>query len=783
MAVDIGDIFKTYARSVWHFLIANGQGCYIPVYQRPYAWDDNDILRLCADTLNGLHHLNIRRDTTSFIGTIIAIHDIRHRTMEPIYHNEVPEKVMTIIDGQQRISTAIMLNIALDNYIRRSMARFPSTRMVEPHFAWLEQRCNRLHAELEQTYRIDMTVGEGLHRYYPRVIRALADAWSAKAGQARYKSPIAKLIWDYIVFVESGSRKTFYFDPRDDTGETSGHSFIYGSFKVIRGQVQTMAESDAINLRDLLTVDNEEGTAFKSIFDVEVDDAAREYLLEEEEDRVHRQYKNICRALAFGGYFNRRTALTVVTARNEDDAFDMFDSLNTTGQLLTALETFVPKVIQAEGLAAYSGSLSKKYMDRVNDYLNVYSKAPKKESATVELLISFALAETGYKLEKNRHDQRWYLRNQYEQLGKAADGPELQRDFVRAMAAVAAFMKCVWWAEKSKVQRFEPFVVDDEDARVGLDLLKRMNHTIVVAPLSRFYQRAAEKKDVAEDTATFVSALKGTVAFSTLWRGAHGGTQNIDGHYRAIMEKGTGNDGERTRPLARRRSGESGTREPAVGEYKRALRRVLEEPGGIGTKNKWVERVCDRSIYSENATLAKFILFCAFDDAVPDASEAGQIKRGKKDVAPMLELKRWTAEEDFTVEHIAPKRLREGWDATIYARPETVDKLGNLSVLPRAVNSVISNRSWEVKRLMYRLLCADTNDESEAIKAELKDRLGKEGQELSTVADGVLSTAKHLGIYKSVALVGGPWTQETVERRTRRLAELAWDRISPWLYE
>ncbi|MYD69370.1 MAG: DUF262 domain-containing protein [Acidobacteria bacterium] len=783
MAIDIGDIFKTYARSVWHFLIANGQGCYIPIYQRPYAWADKDILRLCDDTLNGLRHLNVRRDTTSFIGTVIAIHDIRHRTMEPIYRNEVPEKVLTIIDGQQRISTALMLNIALDNYIRRSMAGFPSREMAEPPLAWLKEQCDRLHAALEGTYRIDMTVGEGPYQYYPRVIRALDDAWSAKAGQARYNSPIAKLIWDYIVFVESGNRKAFSFDPRDDNGDRRRYSFIDAAFKVIKKQVQSISESKEIDVRDLLSTDSEGNTAFQSIFDMEIDEAARDYLLADEEDLAHRRYRNICRAMAFAGYFNRRTALTIVTARNEDDAFDMFDSLNTTGQLLTALETFVPKVIQAEGLAKYSGSISKKYMARVEDYLGVYPKAAAKDAATMELLIAFALAETGRKLERNRHDQRWYLRNQYEQLGDGERGEEAQRDFVRAMADVATFLKNVWWAERSKVRRFVPLLIEDEEVHIGLDLLKRMNHTIVVAALSRFYRRAAEENESADRTATFVQALKATVAFSVLWRGAHGGTQNIDAHYRTIMERGVGSESDRTRPVARRGGGRSEVTEASGEEYRRALRRVLADPGSINGKEEWIEKMCKRGIYGENAMVARFLLFCAFDDAVPDPEEEGQVTRGKEDVAPMLGLKRWTAEEYFTVEHIAPRQAREGWDATIYAKPETIDKLGNLSMLPSAANSVISNRSWEVKRLMYRLLCADTNEESKAIKVELRDRLGSEGQELSTVADGVLTTAKHLGIYKSVALVDGPWTEETVERRTRRLAELAWDRISPWLYE
>ena len=35
----IEEIFSAGALSTWHFAIENGQGCYIPAYQRPYSWD------------------------------------------------------------------------------------------------------------------------------------------------------------------------------------------------------------------------------------------------------------------------------------------------------------------------------------------------------------------------------------------------------------------------------------------------------------------------------------------------------------------------------------------------------------------------------------------------------------------------------------------------------------------------------------------------------------------------------------------------------------------------
>ena len=76
--------------------------------------------------------------------------------------------------------------------------------------------------------------------------------------------------------------------------------------------------------------------------------------------------------------------------------------------------------------------------------------------------------------------------------------------------------------------------------KVAFDAIKRLDHTITIAPLARFYQRAVNisgpmKQSLTED---FIEAIKATAAFSMLWRGAKGGTANIDSHYRAIMRAG-----------------------------------------------------------------------------------------------------------------------------------------------------------------------------------------------------------------------------------------------------
>ena len=95
------------------------------------------------------------------------------------------------------------------------------------------------------------------------------------------------------------------------------------------------------------------------------------------------------RLLTFGRFFLRRVAVTMVIGKSEEYAFDMFEALNTTGEPLTAVETFKPRVIRAEGHSLYEESDSRQSMMEVESFLDRFDTAPARQTATAELLIPF----------------------------------------------------------------------------------------------------------------------------------------------------------------------------------------------------------------------------------------------------------------------------------------------------------------------------------------------------------------------------------------------------------
>ena len=775
MPKEIREIFVPEAKSTREFLIV---GCYIPPYQRPYSWDNKDILRLFEDVLNGIHQISHFSDTVSFIGTIIAIHDSEYHTVNPIYRTDVAPRVMTIIDGQQRICTIVMSNIVLHEYIRYSSKRFDKKN--ESHLTWIYEQCIQILSQLRDTYLIDQTTGDGNYCYYPRIIRSYKDVWSRKQNQAKYESPIAKLIWKYINFTESESSGKF----NSDLGQHNRYKSVNTAFRLIRKEISRICNFRTTKKESQNFVKNTEiNESFKGIWGIPLPPEVKTYVEEPTNDKHHKHFCYLLRLLIFARYLNDRIAITVVTAKNENDAFDMFDSLNTTGEPLTAFETFKPKVIEREGLSEYEGSDSHTRIVEIEEYLDRYTKAKQKQSATSDMLIYFALFESGTKLQKPSNYQRRYLHDKYDKLTRL-DNIEKNRSFVKSLATIASFLKNMWFVEEDTTPNFASLNIDDEEALIGFELLREIKHTITIAPLCRFYQHILEAEnelDRMQRKEEFVDAIKATVSFSVLWRGAMGNTRGIDSIYRDIMHPGIKLNNEFViSPLARCPNGKNGI--ASIANYKKALQLALKNKGKIDDKENWVDLASTIAVYDHSKPLTRFLIFCASDNTVPNKNNKGLLEKGKQGINPLLTLKQWNDEAFFTVEHVAPQSRAANWGnekySDIYADSKTIHTLGNLILLPKSENEILADKSWEHKKLMYSLLSVETEKEFNSLQPELPEV----GLNLSKKASEVLNNAKYLGLCKSIALCNEEWSLKTIEDRSRCLAALAWDRLENWLF-
>ncbi|WP_165832127.1 DUF262 domain-containing protein [Novacetimonas pomaceti] len=612
MSVQIDQIFTAAAQNIWQFLQTAGQGCYIPAYQRPYAWDYDNVDRLIEDAINGLRHIETRSNAISFLGTIIAIHDIRNVTVKPVFQSEVAPRVMTLIDGQQRISTAVMMNVALHHQIAQQQRRIENVKGEA--FDWLRQQARRAQVELYNTFVIDQTTGTPeVYRYYPRVIRAFDDVWSTKGSQAEYRSPIARLVWSYINHFEARKTEVFNYKVLDDDGNHDlQHDTIVDVFRYMRNKLNQLTGKNAAKFEfpDLQQIiPNDMFMSALWAFPAPV--SVKDYVTSHSDDKSYGIFSALMRSMVFHRYFNMRMALTIVTTRSEDDAFDMFEALNTTGEPLTAFETFKPKIIEAEGLAGYQETPSFKSVSRIEAYLDHFKKADDRQKATSELLIPYALSETGERLQKDLGDQRRYLRDYFDNLPSLID----KRYAVESLANMATLMRTAWTPQDAATQ-LEGFGTFDDETGFCFHALRALKHTIVLGALTRFYDdfRRAEGEARASKKADFAAAIRAITAFSMLWRGAFGSTENIDSIYRTIMREGLAS--EKILPLAHRPKQTHRPKHHELGAVSlHSLKRMLwwYLSHKFKDKDAWVKKAARTPIYSHSAVVTKFLMIVAIE--------------------------------------------------------------------------------------------------------------------------------------------------------------------------
>ncbi len=756
--MELRNIFNATPNSTWQVLCDSGVGFYIPPYQREYNWDRSHIDRLFEDIGHGLQLLVEKTDSITFLGTLIVID---RATLPNTDKSQLPNNVRLVIDGQQRLTTILLMNVCLHDEIRRRGAKFKNRD--ETAFKWLHYKAIEVENRLQKTFEEDMNWGEGKYQWYPRIIRAYEDQWSRLEEDAKYGSPIAAFVHDYSNHIRFGNSDKQYTGKDNQSDKTNSVSTNY---RIICSKLRALATGSSQDL-ELPTLDKVardvkfQDTILKAEFSGEV---CSILLNEGNED-----FKQLLRLILLANFLMERVTVTVVSAYNEDYAFDMFESLNTTGEPLTAFETFKPKVIEIEGLTQYKNSRSRTFMEPVENYLGQFKKAQERQNGTSQLLLPFALAETGEKLSKRHSDQRRYLRDQYDKWQTLGE----RHEFLQHLSHTAIFIEDAW---KKEDRAFESTAFPDHNVvLMCMDVLGKLNHEISIGPLVRFYSQIQLVPSDRQDTAVLEleKAVKTVTAFSTFWRGIGKTTGDLASQYRELMEKGF--DELENQAFCRCPKNGEALINLTADKLQAALRHVLENRAGVDSKDSWVELSSEKPIYKTSQSLARFLLFAAMHNTDEDTESLGLRVAGREGLLNILSWEKW--KEDLTVEHIAPQEPDQGsWPKPLYEKPDIVDCLGNLTLLPKAENSSFKNRPWPAKREMYSILSSSTPEALETRLVEAEDR----GIQLGASTENLLREGKYFHHLSAIPNTK-KWDEEFVQKRSRRLAELAWGNLAPWL--
>ncbi|MFA9459512.1 DUF262 domain-containing protein [Thiohalorhabdus methylotrophus] len=766
----VRQIFDANAQTVSEFLKTEGLGLFIPSYQRPYSWDQENIKRLFEDISYEANQIADGKVGLKFLGSVITIRVQDNRAIPAHQRLEAPGQVMSIIDGQQRLSTLLLINLILHDLIRKKMSSIASEEILGD---WILRAAREELSTLKRTLILDKEWAEDeIYRYYPRVIREIEDLWALERDYAKYRSPIASLIFNYVQELEGENRD--FFDVYEYWGDDLEDKYknIADNISIIKGIVRDVLEDNnedysLPNLEDF--VFQGDGQVAENFFGLDVPEGVEDYF-DRAPEGEKKEFRKMYKALMLSKLFNNSIAFTVVVTEIEDYAFDIFEALNTTGEPLTAYETFKPKVINEEGQLEYKHSPSKNALDWIEKYIDSFDSSNAKQKATTDLMIAFRLSWEGKRLSSHLNQQRKFLKSSYENRGTL----EGKRGFVFELARTSDYIRNCWNPPKGKVPCL-PETGDPQKRKEALfciEFLRNLKHDITIGPLSRFYAKflLSETESKYNSASEFFDAIKAVAAFSAIWRAAHSNTAQIDKQYRDLMEKGIS---EVVSPLSAINVSPT---EINIEDFKFALINLLHKKGSLDDKEIWVEKVKRNKIYKASQAVTRFILLTAGHDSIVDEGKPHLITKGRKGVFDWINIETWKNEEFLTVEHIAPQNNNGSWGSLIYS-DEAENRLGNLTLLPARANSIASDRAWPEKRRIYGLYGSLKEEEAESWIEEIK----LNGMTLSEDPSEISEFGRYLATCRSLSRVEGEWGVEIINERSERLAELAWEQVFQWL--
>ena len=758
--------------TVSSFIGSSGRGFYVPEYQRPLTWQQQDIAPLFESVSLGINRLVAGKDNdvATFIGTMIC-HEDGTRAIVGKRADALDGQVFVVIDGQQRLTLLMTASALLHDRIRVGMARGQVSE-------WLANKCGSQLGDLTEMFQSDMKWGDDQFRFYPRMIRD-TDKW-ANTSERLYISPLSHFCSDYGDFVrkqEKSLNKTPYI--YQATAAFPGDTPLLREMREnFSGTVQSVSNflDDICEGRDdrFPTVNKmmQEKNVLSALFSTR-----NAHFCKEMANLHDPEQKKLVMTIAIARYLLSKVHFVALVTSDEDYAFDIFESLNTTGQLLTAYETFKPEMVREETLSLFNDSESGRHAREIETNIHA-GGAPGK--FTADLIVSFALSESGAKLSATLRDQRGYMRSQYKCLKTKEDKRLFTRHLMHASQVSGV------WVQPKKSEMLLPAVSREfqqewKEARFCLDFIRKANHSISRGLMTRFHEsvQISKESEREEKIRSLCRVVKAIAAFFALWRGSRPNTDGIDARYRDMMKQGVKQlkvaPFSEILPFSRQGGGPVSDEQVIL-----AFRHFLAEGGNskrkITSRKEWVEHAVEVPVYRGAQAVAKFLLLVASEGAAPSKKEPGMLEKSPRKGAfpPMIDECSWGSKDYDTIEHVIAQSDRDKWRCDA----DKLNRLGNLTLLPKKANSLIGSNEWREKRPIYRALSAKTEDElNEAIDDPDFPKKHRKSKIL---------TERHLPMTATLAKCDSFDYQEggngIIEKRGKNLAELAWQRLAvDWL--
>lgn len=762
MAVlNIEKSFLTENRSVLDFLNQSGQGLYIPLYQRDYSWDSDNIEQLLEDLTRGIQRkasgeVSDDNKEIRFLGTIITVVEPNRNHIYPVEIQAVPSRIEKLIDGQQRVSTIALMATLLT---KRLMEIRNKVKTDNPIYDQINEICCNIWIEKKLAPIYSFDLGRGTPRLKPKIIRGAKDYWTrADDVDTAYKSELSNYLGH---FIKAYTDRTAF---PCLTKEKYGNTLLYQNGRRIESWLKkTVSIAHEEQSNDEFSKAEEILSHFSQdhLWEFERPDLVEIIQEKNYSDKRSNSYilAELVQTLSVCHYLLDRCCFTIIQPTDDDWAFDMFQSLNATGTPLTAIETFKPTVVNTvdnESGHQFKDSDSDKSFKKVEDFLSEATTAAQKNKRTNDYLTSFFVAYDGRTMSTHFSYQRKVLNNVYVSLSSFDE----KAGFVKKMGNYAEFYQ-KWLKYDGKENSPFPGISTSEDADVASMLilfLKDSKHKMAITVLGSLYELVIENGAASKDD--FINVVKAVAAYYFLWRSAFSNS-GLDSTYRDFFKK---------------------NKNFTVETVKVYLRDVLKQRG-IDTLESWKTKALNYLKYDTTGKdVIRLALLIAAHDTIPDDNNKGLIKIGRSGCSKYMSVSKWLSSDLKTIEHIAPQTNKEkAWDESLYdTHIEPFQSLGNLTLLPQDLNSSAGNKGWKEKLLYYQSVA----EKDPAKINDIENRASVLGITLNSSTIELLKDSHFNEHLSSISLMTAEdaWNRDLVDRRSSRMLDIIWERISKWIF-
>jgi hypothetical protein len=284
---------------------------------------------------------------------------------------------------------------------------------------------------------------------------------------------------------------------------------------------------------------------------------------------------------------------------------------------------------------------------------------------------------------------------------------------------------------------------------------------MAITILARMYDNVINNTEDA--VKNFAQTIKIVSAYYFIWRSAYPNS-GLDSTYRDFFKENTLNN-----------------ESISIEKIKRHFKSVLTDKE-INTLENWKIKAKNYLKYEVTGKeIIRLALLASAHDTIPD-NEKGLIKMGRSDSSNYLCLKKWLSKDLKTIEHIAPQTNKNNlWDENLYdTQTKSFQAIGNLTLLPQELNSSAGNKGWKEKLLYYKSVAE--RDPSKI--AELESIANNSDIELNPNTISILQNSQFNQHVESVSILSenDSWNKELIEKRTDRIMDIVWNRISNWIF-